>query len=253
MTKTEQRLILKDQALGEENYMENRDDNPELNSREKSRNIWILAGIVAVIVLLTVLLARFLIPLVRDPEAFREWIDQFGVWAPAVFTLLVMLQVIVAVIPGGPFEVAGGYAFGALQGTVISLIGCTMGSMLVFLLVRRYGMRIVRIFFSEKDVESMSFILDSPKWKWLLTVIFLLPGTPKDLLSYVAGLTRIHPGTWFLICSVARLPAIIVSALAGNAFVTAGYRTAIIYFLVLAAITGLGYLTFKKLRDKHSK
>ena len=72
----------------------------------------------------------------KDPEAFRTWIDSMGIWGRIAFIGMNILQVLVAVIPGGPLEVAGGYAFGHFEAMILCTIGMGIGSALVFLLVR---------------------------------------------------------------------------------------------------------------------
>ena len=88
-------------------------------------------------------------PMVRfinDPEGFRAWVDGKGILAPTVFVLMVIFQVIVAIVPGEPFEIAAGYAFGYFWGTVYFLIGSLIGSALIFFFVRHYGQRFCDIF-----------------------------------------------------------------------------------------------------------
>lgn len=102
-------------------------------------------------------------PLVRfaqSPELFRAWVDEQGIWAPGLFVGMVVLQVIVAIIPGEPLEIAAGYAFGALEGTLLCIIGTTLGSVLVFLLVRRFGTRAVEVFLPLEKLQSLKFLQD---------------------------------------------------------------------------------------------
>lgn len=58
-----------------------------------------------------------------------------------------VLQVLVAIIPGEPLEIAGGYAFGAVWGTVLCLLGAFLGSAAVFAVVRKWGVPLVEVFF----------------------------------------------------------------------------------------------------------
>ena len=132
------------------------------------------------------------LPMVRlasDPESFRQWLDQRRLGGAVLYGAMVFFQVLFAVIPGEPLEIAGGYAFGAFWGTVICLIAATLGSLLVFVLVRRFGTRLVEVFFSLEKLQKVRFLQDSPKRNVLFLVVFMIPGTPKDLLCYFAGLT----------------------------------------------------------------
>ena len=87
-----------------------------------------------------------------------------GVWAPVLFTGMMILQVIVAVIPGEPLEIAAGYAFGAVEGTFLCILGTFIGGMLVFLLVRRFGLRAVEVFFPAEKLRSSASCKTSGGW-----------------------------------------------------------------------------------------
>ena len=55
----------------------------------------------------------------KEPELFRQWIDSLGLWGKAVYVGMCMLQVVVAIIPGEPLEICGGYAFGGVWGSIL--------------------------------------------------------------------------------------------------------------------------------------
>ena len=94
----------------------------------------------------------------KDPEAFRTWIDSMGIWGRIAFIGMNILQVLVAVIPGGPLEVAGGYAFGHFEAMILCTIGMGIGSALVFLLVRYFGYKLVESFFPVEKINELKFL-----------------------------------------------------------------------------------------------
>ena len=106
--------------------------------------------------------------------------------------------------------------------------------------------KIVLLFFSEEQIQGIEKRIESSRSKRVMTVIFCIPGSPKDLISYYAGLTDIAPLNWFLICVFGRLPAIILSALGGSAIQDSRYGTAIIVFIILAVITAIGTAIYHK-------
>ena len=194
------------------------------------------------------------IPMVRfasQPERFRDWIDSHGLWGDLAFVGMVMAQILIAVIPGEPFEIAAGYAFGAVEGTILCIIACTLGSMAVFLLVRRYGMRLVEVFFSREKLSSVRFLKTSKKRDLLFLMIFMIPGTPKDLLCYFAGLTDVSVPVWLMICSLGRIPSIITSTVGGDALGTKNYWFAVIVFVATLAISAAGLLIYDRICDRH--
>lgn len=208
----------------------------------------VAAGITVVVFILLIWLVGA--PLVRfasQPENFRLWIDSHGFYGRLAYMGMVILQVVVALIPGEPFEIAGGYAFGALEGTLLCLLASSVGSVCVFLLVRRFGVRLAEIFFSREKLRSVRFLQATPRRDLLFLVVFMLPGTPKDLLCYFAGLTDIRFPVWLLICSLGRIPSIITSTLGGNALGTKNYWGAVLVFVITLFISGGSLLFYEHL------
>ena len=140
---------------------------------------------IAIFLLLSAVVGWFVgRPLVRfasQPEQFRQWVDGHGLMGCAAYVGMVFLQVVVAVIPGEPLEISGGYAFGAVRGSLLCLLGAFLGSVAVFALVRRFGRELVDIFFPREKLEKLKFLQSSPKRDALFWLVFMVPGTPKDL------------------------------------------------------------------------
>ncbi len=217
---------------------------------EKHRKqVWIAA--VAVFVLFCTFVGYYVgVPMVRlakEPERFRLWVDQFGVWGKLLFIAMVILQVIVALIPGEPLELAAGYAFGAVEGTLLSMAGILAGSWIVFALVRRFGVRLVEVFFSGRDIGQMGFLKSTKKTKVIVFLLMLIPGTPKDFLSYFAGMTQLTAAQWLAIVAVARIPSLVTSTVTGAAAGEQNYLLAAIMLLVTLTISGAGLLYYRKL------
>ena len=222
------------------------DGQRHLTDRQKK---WIAGGGLAFFLLLSGLVCWFagrpLIRFVQEPERFRQWVDAQGIWGPVLFTGMVILQVIVAVIPGEPLEIAAGYAFGAVEGTILCVLGTFIGGMLVFLLVRRFGVRAVEVFFPEEKLRRLRFLHNERRLSRWVFLIFFLPGTPKDVLCYFVGLTPMPLRTWAVISAVARLPSIITSTAGGNALGMGNYAFAIVVFAATLAVSGLGLLFYR--------
>lgn len=188
-----------------------------------------------------------MIHFVEDPDQYRTWIEGKGFLAQLSFIAMVFFQVIIAIIPGEPLEICAGYAFGTLEGTVLCMIGIALGSAVIFLLVRTLGVKLVEVFFSVEKIRSMRFLRDSRKRNALAFIIMLIPGTPKDLVSYFAGLTNMKLHEWLAISTIARIPSIITSTLGGSALAEQDYLFAVIVFVVTAVISIIGILVYNKI------
>ncbi len=196
------------------------------------------------------------IPMVRlagEPEAFRSWVDDRGIWGRAMYVGIVALQVVVALIPGEPLELAGGYAFGALEGTALALLGIVVGSALVFGLVRRFGVKLVEVFFSRDRIESVAFLKNPKKTRIIAFLLMMIPGTPKDFLSYFAGLTKLRLLEWLAIVTVARIPSVIGSTISGGAVGSEDYLLAAITMGVTLVLSGAGILYYRHICKEQSE
>ena len=221
---------------------------------KRKKNIVGAAGLLLLVLVfaaLCLLVGRPMLDFVSRPEEFRAWVDAHGTVSRLAFIGMVVFQVIVAIIPGEPLEIGAGYAFGAVEGTLLCVIGATIGGVIVFALVRTLGMRIVGFFFSAEKIRSVSFLQNTRRLKTVALLVFLLPGTPKDLLSYVAGLTRIRWPFWLLLTSLARIPSIITSTVGGHALGVQKYPFAIVVFAVTLVLSGIGLWLYNAIAKKH--
>ena len=221
--------------------------NQRRSFTEKQKR-WIAGTGIFLFLLLSVLICIFagkpLIQFVQEPERFRAWVDEQGVMAPIAFLGMLVLQIVVAVIPGEPLEIAAGYAFGAVEGTLLCLFGAFLGRVAVFLLVRKLGARAVDVFFPLDKLNELKFLQNKRRLTLWVFFLFFLPGTPKDVLCYVVGLTDLPLRSWLIISAIAPLPSIVTSTIGGDALGMGDYGFAILVFAVTIAISGLGLLAY---------
>lgn len=224
-------------------------------TEQQKKTLSVLA--IVIFILLSAALAWFvgrpMVRFARQPEQFRAWVDGHGAWGPLAYAAMVFLQVLVAIIPGEPLEIAGGYAFGAVWGTVLCLLGAFLGSVAVFAVVRKWGVPLVEVFFSQDKLDKLTFLKTSPRRAALLWLVFTVPGTPKDLLCYFAGLTDLRWSSWLLIASVGRLPSIITSTVGGNALGLQNYQFAAITFAATTVIAGVGLVIYRQICRRHKR
>lgn len=208
---------------------------------------------IAVIVGLTLALWNPLINFIEDPDSLSLWIAEAGVWGPIVFMLLNAAQVLLAIIPGGPFEVAAGALFGPWVGTLMCDVAMTTGGMITFFFVRKFGMKFIELFIDKEELATVKFLHTNEKYESLLFLFFLFPGTPKDLMCYVVGLTDIKWYKWLFINLVGRFPAILLSALGGSALGEQKYGIVITAFVIIIVLYFLGTFLYKKLNHSQEE
>ena len=215
----------------------------------KNRRIVTAVSLLLVCTALFLLSFFVLFPMVRDfqdPEYFRSLIADKGFLGKVTMVALFMLQIFFAFLPGEVFEVGAGYAFGGLEGTLLCIIGTTLSSTVIFLLVKRFGIRLVTLFFEKHHIDRWSFMKNSKKRNLLTFLLFLIPGTPKDLLTYFIGLTPMKLHTFLLLTVPARLPSLLSSTLTGGMLGSEKYALAVLLYGITAVLSLVCIIRYRK-------
>lgn len=221
--------------------------------RTDKKRIAAIAAIILFVAALSVLSVTWgkpMVSFVADTQAFRLWVDSHGIWGRSVFVILLVVQMIIAFIPGEPFEIAAGYAFGWLEGTLLCLIGSLIGAFTVFTAVRIFGRKLLYIFFSPREIDRVSLLNNRKRFNSLIFAIFLIPGTPKDIMSYFVGLSKMKIGQWLFISTIAKIPSIITSTVGGSLVGQSEYMTAAVVFAVTAVISLIGMYVYNRITEE---
>lgn len=194
-----------------------------MSRKKKVRTFKIILGIAVIALLVGIII--YLFPVIKNLStvegkvAFKEKIDGSGVLGILMLFGLQLAQIFLIIIPGEPIEILAGMCYGSVWGTVFIMASATIVSTAIYLLVRKLGKKFVYDFCDEKKVakiENSKLFQNPRKIEFIMLILFLVPGTPKDLLVYVAGLLPIKPSRFILISTFARFPSVISSTLAGD-------------------------------------
>ena len=192
-----------------------------------------------------------------DTNILREWASENPILAALAMILICAVQVIVALIPGEVVEIASGYIFGAWWGSLLCAIGIMLGSICAILIARRFGRRLVESLYPKEKLDSLPVLRDPSKRNAMTAILFLIPGTPKDLMTYIIGLTEMSIPLYLLLTMVCRFPSILMSAMSGSALGDDRLKHAIIIFIITGVVSALGYLLYhwiqKHSAKKHAK
>lgn len=201
-----------------------------------------LAVVVLLVVFVTLFVSRWLSSFSR--EDFRDYVRSFGALAPAVMLGLQILQVFIALIPGELVESAAGFILGPWLGTVVCYLGIALASALILTLTRRCGVKLVEVFISREKINELRFLSTEQKRNALIFLLFFIPGTPKDLLTYFVGLTDIKLGTFLLLSMVARIPSVLTSTFGGHLLGEERYIGAVILYGITGLLSLIGLLGY---------
>ena len=186
--------------------------------------------------------------------AFKEKVSSSGILGLLMLFALQVAQIFLIIIPGEPIEILAGMCYGPIWGTIFIMVSAGIISTIIFSLVRKYGKRFVYNFCDKEKVAKIenSKIFKNPnKIEMIMFILFLLPGTPKDLLAYIAGLLPINPVKFVLISVFARFPSVISSTLAGANLAVGDWKKSIVMYLSIVFVAIIVILIANKFdKDK---
>lgn len=211
--------------------------------QEKQKWVLKICLTVIFVLLLGFVSVKYLFPIYHLAETgtSADITEQFGIFAPLWFVLLIALQIVIAFIPGGPLEMTAGALFGGWLGTILTIAGVLLGDIAVYCLVKRFGRSLVNFFISEEKIKKLSVLEDEKKLTFWVFLLFLIPGIPKDVLTYIIPLTRMPSGQFFILSTLARLPALAASVFLGSGLSNGSYWFCfgILCFAVMMVFIGM--------------
>lgn len=213
-------------------------------------------------ILLLVSLTIKLFPLFRDlgtnegQVRFKEEIDNSGTQGVFMLLGLQLLQILVPFLPGEPIEFLAGMCYGTFGGMLLIFVGAFLSSFIIFFCVRRFGKDFINTFFGEESInkiENSKWFSNPEKIELFMFIVFLIPGTPKDLFVYIAGLLPIRPLRFFIISTFCRFPSVISSTLAGSTLADGNWKITLGIYTVTFALSTLGLYIYNLIKDKKIK
>jgi len=219
----------------------------EIEGKQKLKiilNIIALMLLIGVIVYLSIRYTPQAAELFARRDELKDAVEKEGLYAIAAFICVQVFQVVVAAVPGELVQLAGGYLFGTFWGAVFLVSGVVIGSLVAFFAARLLGFRLVKTFVSAPKLAKLLRLVSGTKSELVIFTLFLLPGLPKDVLTYIAGLTPVNPWRFLALAILGRLPALVVSCYIG-ASLEQENLWAVVIVSALSAVLILGGWLYK--------
>ncbi|MCY6369752.1 TVP38/TMEM64 family protein [Clostridium ganghwense] len=195
--------------------------------------------------------------ILKDPEKLKTFIMSYGKYSILVFFIIQVIQVVAFFIPGEIVQIAGGYIFGAGIGGIISLGGITGGSILVYLIANEFGKPFVEKIVSEKKINFLEKILKAGSKRFVIFLLYLIPGLPKDIFGYICGVSDISLKDFAIYSTLGRIPGIFVSAYFGSKMFTQNMEQLIFIAVIMSILFIIGVLKgdniIRKIINSHKK
>lgn len=223
--------------------------------KRKKQIAIIIIGVIVVIAMIICycLFGKKLLAFFEDTDKFKAWLDSFGTTGKIIFVAIRALQTVVKFIPAEPLEIGSGYAYGTFGGLFYCMLGTFLGSVAIIALTKIFGVKIVNVFVSQEQINSLRFLQNKSKLTTTLFIIYLIPGTPKDIITYLMGVTDYNMVKFMLITTFARIPSIITSTICGSALEKKSYALSIGVFVGTAILGLIGIMIYNKLEAKYNK
>ena len=219
---------------------------PDFSKMSKQGKIALLVVLFLVIIGIVWLIAKLCSPLIdmlSDPATqaqFESWVNSLGILGVGIMLLIQIAQIVIAFIPGEFVQVMAGVMYGTWGGLALCLTGCVLASAIIFTLIRRLGRDFVVKFFGEEQLAKYDFLQDSSKLETLVFILFLIPGLPKDVLTYIVPLSPISLKNFLVLSTAGRIPGMVASTLIGSSVTDANWPLIIGIFVVVIAVALLG-------------
>jgi uncharacterized membrane protein YdjX (TVP38/TMEM64 family) len=187
--------------------------------------------------------------------AFRNKINSMGFLGLLLLFSLQVLQILLVVLPGEPFEVLAGMCYGTWGGWLFITLSVLITTIIIFFSVRKLGEKYLYNFFKKEKVEKImnsKLLKNEANLEMVLCLIFLLPGTPKDLFVYIGGLLPVKPLRFILIATLVRFPSVITSTMVGANITKGNWKISLLIYLLTFVAVAIS-MVILKIKDKNKE
>lgn len=224
---------------------------------KRNKKINFIKTILIVVVFLVIIgLILYLFPLMKNLSTqegqveFKKQIEKTGIWGFLTLFGLEIAKMFLIVIPGEPIELLAGMCYGGWGGFLFILISVILVTTSIILLVKKFGIKFVYNLCGEEKVKKIykSKVFKNKKAvEWIVIILFLIPGTPKDLLVYISALLPIAPLKTIIICVVTRIPSIISSTFVGANLAIGDWKMSLKIYVITFVLAGVLIWVINKL------
>ena len=221
--------------------------------KKQKQSLKIILAILGIVVLIGIII--YLFPYIKQLTtkegqiAFKNIIDKLGIWGPIVLIGIQLIKIFLIIIPAEPLEILAGMCYGTFGGLLVILISAIITTTTIMFLVRKFGRKFIYKFFEKERIrklEKSKMFRKKKRLEWIMVLLFIIPGTPKDIIVYLAALLPINPYRFIVISVIARIPSIISSTIAGANLAVGNWHISILVYIITFALVGLAMLIINK-------
>lgn len=221
-----------------------------MRKKNKILTLFKFAILVFLLVCIPLYLLIFQKDIMPDLKSYDKAIDLLNEYKTTSIFIYIgfqIVQILIPILPGQFFQIAAGWLYGVLLGLLFSIIGSVIGTFITFYLSKLLGNDAMHLFFGEKRFEKYKAYLNNKKAYFAVFLIYLIPGLPKDLMCYAAGVSEMKLKPFLIISVIGRVPAMTMSLMFGAFYHTHNYPAMITVSVVVVIICLICLIYRKKI------
>lgn len=216
--------------------------------------------ILLIFIAIVIGITAYLIPVIKNLSTetgqaeFKQKVSDSGLLGFLMLFGLQFAQIFLFIIPGEPIEILAGICYGGIWGTIFIMISSAIISIFIYALVHKFGRKFIYEFINEEKIKKIegNKIFQNPRTiRFIIFILFFIPGTPKDLLTYIAALLPIKMKDFVIISTIARIPSIVSSTWAGEKLLSGNWQFSLIIYAVTFLIVAIAIVIMRRFdKDK---
>lgn len=207
----------------------------------------LLVFLLVCIPLYLLIFQKEIMPDIKSYDKAIELLNDYKTASIFIYIGFQIVQILIPILPGQFFQIAAGWLYGVLLGLLFSIIGSIIGTFLTFYLSKLLGNDAMYLFFGEKRFEKYKSYLNNKKAYFVVFLIYLIPGLPKDLMCYAAGVSEMKLKPFLIISVIGRVPAMTMSLMFGAFYHTHNYPAMIAVSIVVVIVCLICLIYRKKI------
>ena len=181
----------------------------------------------------------------RDFNDIVSFLERYKLQSIPIYIILQIAQIVISVLPGQFFQLAAGYLYTFWPALLFSCIGAFLGTTITFWLAKGLGSDFVHIFFEKDKTEDYVKRLNSKKAYTIVFLLYAIPGIPKDVVSYAAGLSEMKYKPFIILSTIGRLPGMMGSIMIGSMWHKEEY-VGMIILAIIAVVAFCSCIIYRK-------
>ena len=226
-----------------------------INNKKIDKRILINGSILLAFIIISIVLTIVLFPVLKEYQTeeglqgLKNFASEMGILGMLILFLIQVIQIVIPFLPGQFIELTVGALYSPIVAISILSLGLIVATIIIYYLGKWIGRPFISLFLSEENEQKYSFLKNSRKLEMVFFILFLIPGTPKDVLIFFLPLLNLKLNRFIILSLIARIPGWILDVYMGHSFFEKNYTLLIIVFILMVLVAIFGYIYKDKIMN----